>query len=596
MRGFVSLALTLAALPSAHGQEPARRGHDVAALMDRLQDQSAPTLGLVRRYYTNDGEAVPTGPAGPWFTAGELERWAGQSDQGGGADVRHGRLTAELDGAGEARLATALVAMRAESRRAVSLTLELVALTPEQERALRGGAGAPLDAEGLAALAQARRAGGRLSSLRVLLRDGERAAESQLVRTTFLADREVNQTGTIPVLQPVVEELLAGAAAEVALSAIPGEEARWILDARVERSDPDGLREAPLRAGQLQLPAASHLGLSVSLPLGAGEVVLLGAARVPGADGPLGERTLAITCRAEVAGVASAAAPPAGVFLRRHSLRAVLPPRDERFLEPDWGADQTASSGGGGVLLMDDEEEEAELPEAALSPPELADRVMGEAGQGSWEDPDSGCWVEARGPALIVAQTREGQAQVAAYLRREAAELAFLQHELLVLAAPEGDELPHLIDAARWDALLAKHPVVERLLLCGQAGQRVEAFLRREARVVVDVEGYAFQDEQSRIFRIEDPMVDTVGSGTRLGVRGRTGADGWVSLEVEADLRDAGKLEQVEGPEGPIDRHVGARHAALVRRAELAPGQALAWELGSGKERRLVLIRTKALR
>lgn len=612
MRSPASLALLLLAVfapaRADDGPEPAaeRRAHDVSGLLDPLEVRRAPRLGLVNDYnphldpeepgvLTFEGEAGP----GAWLEAHELLRWA-SGPEGRMAELRRGRLVTELTPGEHERLAACLRAMQQESRRALSLAIEVIALAPEHERALRGGAGAALDAEALAALAAASRAGGRLGSLRLQVRDGERAVQANLERTTFLGDREVNQTGILPVLNPVTEELRTGALVEVAAARAPGESDRWLLDVRLERAERDPLmREAILRqAGRIQLPSASHLALGVSLQVEPGQTTLLGALRVPAGEGRREPRTLALVCRADPAAPAvnaKAGAAPEGVFLRRHSLRAVLPPPSTRF--PGGGVSADATGGGGGFVF---EGEEGSPPEVEWTPEELADRAMGEAAQGSWEDPQSGCWIEARGQALLVAQTAAGHAAVEAFLRKEAA-LSWVQHELLLLQAPESVEdaappPPHVLDATAWEALARAHPVEERLLLCGQDGQEVSGLLRREVRVVTEVELSAGGDGGPSTTAVpEDPIVQTALAGTRLRVRGQAGAEGVVTLELQIDRRDLGALERVEAPEGTFDRLVGAKHLAIERRATLGPGQGLLWELGAGAERKLLLLRSRAV-
>lgn len=614
-----ALLLTLAC-PGLADEEPAeetrRREYDVSVLLEAPQVQQAPRLGLARWSYQagvqgqpgvlsfDDEEVRDTA----WFTPSELERWIeGVTGQGG--ELRQGRLIYELTDAAHGRVVAGLRQAREAVHPLAALTVEVVAIAPEQVRALRAGAGAALDRDALTALAQARRAGGRLAACQLLVRDGERAASAQLERTGFLGDREVNQTGIVPVLNPVLEELLAGLSVEVAAARLPGEEGRLILDAAVERVVRDPLlREVTLRqSGKLQLPAVVHLGLAASVSARAGETVLLGALQVPGLEErpDAAPRTLAVTCRLEAVPGARTGQAPAGPFLRRYALRAAVPAPERRFPHPAWPNDASGiggggggtGDGGGGFVFVDEDEEDG--PRDLWTPDRLADQVMSEAAQGTWEDPESGCWVDARAQALVVSQTAAGHAAVEAFLARESLAGLRVQHELLVLSAPESEDgaevVPHVLDPAGWEKLLAAHPVEQRLLLAGQSGQRVEALLRREMRLVVEVESGCGGGAEG-IATAEDPIVETFARGVHLGICARVDDEGALALDLDADLRQGGSLEAFQAPEGTFERLVGVEATRLQQRLQLVAGQALAWELGAGATRRILLLRSRPLR
>lgn len=200
---------------------PARvRVLDVQDLVTRTEDHLAPNVGLGAgldpsgaRVFGSEAEWTP-GTALDADKLIELIETRLGDDHEGSVEYARGRLVLRLPAAQVARVEALLAELRQGRGGLVDLEVRVYRMPASLFGSLRGGA---LDAEGERRLAAAV-AGGAVtlvSSQRVLAHDGQRVAVFRGRQMAFVGDIEVNQTGVVPVLNPVVSVLTEGLAVEV---------------------------------------------------------------------------------------------------------------------------------------------------------------------------------------------------------------------------------------------------------------------------------------------------------------------------------------------------------------------------------------------
>lgn len=117
---------------------------------------------------------------------------------------------------------------------------------------------------------------GRSRLLSVAARNGQRAATGSRSIKAMVTDQEVNQTGVIPVVNPVVEASLSGDRLEVRPVVLSGREALWLdlvvgrVRTSAERKDLGG------DWGEIELPETRETLISTTLVASPGEPLVAG--------------------------------------------------------------------------------------------------------------------------------------------------------------------------------------------------------------------------------------------------------------------------------------------------------------------------------
>lgn len=134
-----------------------------------------------------------------------------------------------------------------------------------------------------------RDAGAKGVVLSTQVRDGQKAEFRPLATERRLVDYEVNQTGVVPVVNPVIDALSEGSRAEATAYLSP--DGTWFrVDVSLSFQELEPPRKQRLAYGELELGRREFGGLSTSVALEAGRPILLGfvSPRDPGALDPEG--------------------------------------------------------------------------------------------------------------------------------------------------------------------------------------------------------------------------------------------------------------------------------------------------------------------
>lgn len=560
------------------GETLVARSYDVSTLVRSSDSRRAPALGLHRSFGGGGGvlsfdeedpkgELIVTGQALQRFLLQELTR--AQAPKATHLLLTEGNLEVLAPLKTHQELQASLARVRAQVAREISLEVRLVALDSAQAPAL-GSAGLVLEPKHHALLA----GGTSLGGVRFAARDRQPASGALLQRSTFLGDFEVNQTGTIPVLNSVVERLLEGLVAEVTCR-LPLGEGPALLDCRVEHArQPGPARTLPFPgAGSLDLPSLDHLALSGSLRLRPGQTGLLGLAPLPSASGKSQSAAVLVSLRAVQARPALAAK---GAGLRIYDLSRSAAPESSYFSRPGWVSDSGLGGGGGGVMTFGGSLAE-EGPEAAfMSVNAIRELALSKVEPGNWAS-DNGSkenWIVAGPGSISVAQSGAGHARLAAFLETLQPTPALLRYELSRLELAQTPDASPVLSAEAAAALLSSNKVLERLSLSALPGRGVEVASRRERRFLADIEraGGGCNGGTSAV-QVDDPIIETLAAGLSLRLSGAVSGEE-INVRASLDLRGPATLRPTQTQWGVVELY-SASHRELRRRATLRSGGGL---------------------
>ncbi|MBL4848733.1 MAG: hypothetical protein JKY65_24690 [Planctomycetes bacterium] len=581
------LALTaFLAAPTFAEDAPEARAYDIASLT-RAESHPAPHLGLARSQ--PDGGTLSFDDADDdadrlTLSTEALYRFLIQEMAQAGVprpgqfDARGGILRVLAPKSTHTHLAASLTRLRAQLGRTATLEVRLVALTPAQAAAM-GVAGGPLGKKQRDLLAK----GKPFATVRLVARHRETVSGALLSRSTFLGDFEVNQTGTIPVLNPVIEELLEGVVAEVTcrLPRVAGGHA--LLDCRVEGARRFGAQASiPFGPGGIiDLPVVDHLAFGGSLRLRVGEVALLGAVRSDGVDGKPRVVAALVTLRAVTA---QPQADPKALSLRAYDLSGLAGPRSFRFDRPTWPSDTGSSSS---MTFRDPDD----APSAPLGKVAVRELVLNHVSPKSWASGQGkrvGSWVEVVSGGLAVAQSAEGHQRLAAFLQGLLPTPSALRYELIVVQTSKLLSATATLSSQECEAILGSGTVRSRATIGGLSGQTVELLSRHERRFLADIERSSGGGVASTV-QVDDPIMGTLAAGLSLRLSGSvTGAR--ITLAADLDLRGPATLRATHTTWGVVELYT-ATHRRVQREASLASGEGVVLAVQPGKTPEVYLLR-----
>jgi hypothetical protein len=205
-----------------------------------------------------------------------IETELGEDSERGSVEYSGGRLILRKTAAEVARVRALLARLSQERGGLVDLEVRIYRMPPEVFTRLRGRATA-LDDAGEAALAQAVTDGQAelLSSHRVIAHDGQRVHVRRGGSRSLVSDIEVNQTGVVPVLCPVVNVVNEGLVVEMR-PIVDRKRGLVLLDAALSLSTLGSDVEGRTIQGiALELPSMeiARSGTSACVPLGRGALL-----------------------------------------------------------------------------------------------------------------------------------------------------------------------------------------------------------------------------------------------------------------------------------------------------------------------------------
>lgn len=583
----LTAGVLLLATPALAGETLEARSYDLSSLTGDGSEALAPSLGLIRKGYmsTISLEDEDESSLRLALTHESLTRFLLQDLGRAGTPkptrflVREGALRVLAPKSTQAEIAASLGRIRAQVERHASLEVRLVSLSPSQAARL-GVAGAPLDAKQLALVAE----GKSLGKIRLVARDRSPTAGSILERSTFLGDFEVNQTGTIPVLNSVVEALLEGVVAEVTCRLPLSANGSVLLDCRVEAAHQAGkAREMPFPgAGSIDLPTLDHVAFGGTLRLNAGESAVLGLASLKG-SAEAAQVVVALVSLRSVSG--RAPIPAKALALRVYDLSRVQDPTSFSFQRPTWPSDSGGGGGGTGVMGFSEEEEGGVF----LNQDQIRHLVLSRVDPGAWASANGkkSSWVELAPAALAVAHTAEGHERLTAFLDALQPMPTPLRYELLVLnglQAPNGGPVLSPDDCKA----LANKAKAGRYSLSGLPNQEIELVSRREQRFVSDIERSGGGEVQSTV-QVDDPIVESLAAGIALRLKGSVTGDS-ILVDADLDLRGIPTLRLSKTQWGYVELY-SASHLHARRQARVVSGGGIVLATQSGKTPRTYVLR-----
>lgn len=565
--GFSLLALAASACA---GETLVARSYDVSPLVESTDASFSPTLGLIRSHSGGILSFEEEGSNSELTLASEaLRRYLRQDLARAGVPkpthfkLGGGVLRVLAPAKTHQALQTSLASVRAQVARQITLEVRLVALDPAQAQGL-GSAGAILEPQHHALLAS----GSGLGGVRFVARDRQPASAGLLQRSTFLGDFEVNQTGTIPVLNSVVERLLEGLVADVTCR-LPLGDGAALLDCRVEHArQPGAARTQPFApGGVIDLPSLDHLALSGSLRLRAGQTGLLGTAPLPTFEGKPRCAVALVTLRSVQARPAIA---PKAVGLRAYDLTRLAEPTNSYFTRPSWSSDSGSGGGGAGAIFSGDLEDEDEA--GFMSVNAVRELALSKVDPGTWAS-DNGPkenWILPAPGAISVAQSAASHERLAAFLDTLQPTPALLRYELIQLKGAAATASAPVLSPEVAAKLATSQAVHSRLTLSGFPDRGVEVVSRRESRFVADIERSGGCGTNNSPVQVDDPIVETLAAGISLRVKGSVSGEE-ISVLADLDLRGRATLRPSKTRWGVVELY-SASHRNLRRRATLKSG------------------------
>jgi hypothetical protein len=570
--GFSLLALSLLALgaPALAGETLVARSYDVSALVRSSESSHSPSLGLIQSHTSGilsfeeedaGGELILAGEALVRFLRQDLVR--AKASKFTHFKLKAGTLEVLAPAQTHAALQASLARVRAQVARRITLEVHVLALEPARARGL-GSAGAIMEAQHHALLS----GGAAIGGVRITARDRQPASGSLLQRSTFLGDFEVNQTGTIPVLNSVVERLLEGLVADVTCR-LPLGDGPALLECRVEHArQPGPARTQPFApGGVLDLPSLDHMALSGSLRLRVGETGLLGTAPLPKLEGKARSAVVLVTLRSVQARPAIG---PKSIGLRAYDLTRLGKRLDDYFTRPDWSSDSGGGGGGAGAMFS---EEDEEGPQGSfLNVNAIRELALSKVDPGTWAS-DNGSkenWILPAAGAISVAQSAAGHQRLEAFLSTLQPTPPLLRYELTQLEVSGALSAAPTLSPEAAEALAKSGTVSSRLSLSAFPAQGAEALSRRESRFVSDIERASGCGANDKSVQVDDPVVETLAAGVSLRVKGNISGEE-ISLETDLDLRGRPTLRPSKTRWGVIELY-SASHRNLRRKATLTSG------------------------
>ena len=568
--GFSLLAL---ATPVLAGETLVARSYDVSPLVRSTDASFSPALGLIQAHSSGILTFEEEGSSSELILASEaLVRYLRQDLARTSApkpthfQLQRGVLKVLAPAQTHQALQASLAQVRAQVARQITLEVRLVALDPAQAQGL-GSAGAILEPQHHALLAS----GASLGGVRLVARDRQPASAGLLQRSTFLGDFEVNQTGTIPVLNSVVERLLEGLVADVTCR-LPLGEGAALLDCRVEHARQPGVaRTQPFApGGVIDLPSLDHLAFSGSLRLLAGQTGLLGTAPLPNFEGKPRCVLALVTLRSVQARPAIA---PKAVGLRAYDLTRLAEPTNSYFTRPGWSSDSGSGGGGGaGVMFSGEFEDEKSEATGFMGVNAVRELALSKVDPGTWAS-DNGPkenWILPAPGALSVAQSAAGHERLAAFLSSLQPTPALLRYELIQLEGAAASASAPVLSPEVAAKLASSQTVHARLSLSGFPERGVEVVSRRESRFVSDIERSGGCGSTNTAVQVDDPIVETLAAGVSLRLKGSVSGEE-ISVEADLDLRGRPTLRPSQTRWGVVELY-SASHRNLRSRATLSSG------------------------
>lgn len=588
--GFSFLAC--AALASA-GETFVARTYDVSPLVRSSESSHSPSLGLIQSRMDGilsfddedaSGELILSSDALERFVRQDLTR--ANAPKPTHFELRAGTLRVLAPAKTHKEIQASLARVRAQVARRITLEVHLLSLEPAKAQAL-GSAGGVLEAQHHALLAGA----GALGSVRLVARDRQPTSGALLQRSTFLGDFEVNQTGTIPVLNSVIERLLEGLVADVTCR-LPLGDGPALLDCQVEHaSQPGAARTQPFApGGVLDLPSLDHFALSGSLRLRAGQTGLLGTAPLPAsADKPRSVVAL-VTLRSVQK---RPAIPAKGFGLRAYDLTRLAEPQSAYFVRPGWSSDSGSGGGGAGAMIMSEFDEEE--PESRfMSVNAVRELALSEVDPGNWAS-DNGPkehWILPAAGALSVAQSAAGHQRLEAFLGTLQPTPTLLRYELTELEVSRAPVQSPTLGPKEAEALVSSSKVRSRLSLSSFPDRGVEVLSRRESRFLSDIERSGGCGTSNAIVQVDDPIIETLAAGISLRVKGSVSGEE-ISVLTDLDLRGRPTLRPTQTRWGVVELY-SASHRNLRRKATLASGGGILLTTQVDDKARVYLLRVWA--
>jgi hypothetical protein len=354
-------------------------------------------------------------------------------------------------------------------------------------------------------------------------RNGVQAALGDTERALVLSDYEVNQTGSIPVVNPVLDLVVAGDQVEVRPRIQPGGKAvrvdLWFEGSRM------GMKKERVSSylGDYDLPFVEGEMAWTSVLSPAGRPVIAGEVF----GGPAGEGGLACIVRATpIEGLGAPAKPPAEMPIRVHGIPLDLfpPPDRAEAASPDLFFGRI----GDKPISLES------LTSAALGG--LREAILERAARAGIEDGE--LWVLSEAESMVAAGSEAFHRIVEESLRSRAAlpRLAAVDLRLFRLprasaAALEGQKDAEGLLKAGWEGALKAEAAEMRCLLLGLEGQVVSARRDRGESLVTDIENVSGGTNFESI-EVADPITEKISTGFAFAARVR-GAPERDRIELE---------------------------------------------------------------
>ncbi|MDC3379150.1 hypothetical protein OAX78_02595 [Planctomycetota bacterium] len=602
-------ALLALAAPALAQDTVETRTYDLRSTDSNLAESEQDTLclGHEREYYGDAGGSFifEDDVSDTFFSDLLVEMLEANLDsmqvEGAWIERRDGSLLVRHTAKAHALIGAWLDHAHARLDQQVSVEVRVVALDPDHAPAglLTQAPGAPLSQEVMDSLDALIAAGEAtlLGQTRVLAADGETATASALRSRNYVGDFEVNQTGVIPVLNPVIFGLSSGTTVSVVPHLFPKRD-RVQLDCHVEVALPSDVRTVEQSdAGTITFPQLHHMQLGASVLTRAGETVLLGMARSersledPDAGAPL----FVAMCSAQPLpalplNVAALGDPDEVPTLRVHRVAPLSGRRTDFDFRDPW-TNPYGYQGGGGVLVTDFDDgspDESWLADWVL-------RALHDDAWEGWEDPRQRVEVDADHLVVLVPEALQADVDAALEQLRDA-HAQGVHYEVLVVRVP-ATALPRsaLLTSESRRALLDAGRVTERCAVAGLDRQTVQVGVHREEGFVHDIERSSGGTGQV-VEQCDDPVVETVAAGTRGRLRGVLGSSSQITVHCDFDLRSYSGISSSSTEWGLIETVRDLSALPLKQRVTLESGQTIVLATQSvDNECELVLLRATAL-
>lgn len=396
--------------------------------------------------------------------------------------------------------------------------------------------------------------------------NGARAVSRKLSGRNFVGDYEVNQTGVIPVLNPVVQFLRVGLKGEV--------QAHWdsdsdqvILEARFESCR--ALSSETLvfdKNRKIELPEMARVRLGTSVRVGLQSTTVLSQF-----IDHWGKHRLVL---AVVYGTKVKELP-----WRRYSLRGFGTPED--FHSSSWESNYrdlnaTGFGGGGGsssgLNFGDDEEEEVVAPEAQLFQSLFKEKVVGVGKIGAW----------------VFVKSQKIRDYVGLSLRNRIKKRSRLSYRIVQLELP-GGVLPEgrEFDEAGFAKLKEGGKVTREMSLSGFMRQSVQMDVFREKRIVTAISTQA--GACLILPPTPDPIVACLNAGYRIGLRGLSETKDRVSFELSGQYHSFGRINGIPMKFGVVQFPQNLTRRDLSEKATVRWGHWAVVSMESGDDKTVML-------